>query len=693
MELTAVSTIKFAGVGEKMADKLAKLNIRNAQDILFHLPLRYEDRTSYTAIAFARPEASILVRGEIEAVQQLTHGRRSLLVRIADDTGSILIRLFHFSYAQVQAFKQGYWVECFGELVVRSGSKEMIHPEYRILPQKPEKPLSDSLTAVYPATDGVSQHLLRKITDQALRQYLPDVQELLPPDLAKRYQFISLYEALHELHRPSKHADIESILNMTAPCFNRLIYEELLALQMGLSDARKRRGLISAKACHRDDKTQKINAIFRQQLGFALTKAQDRVIEEIAVDLEKTSAMARLVQGDVGSGKTVVAAFAILQAVSAGLQVALMAPTELLAEQLFTNMAKWFGELEGVEVGRLTGKTKAKQRALITEQLKDQSLNVVVGTHALFQKGVEFGNLGMVVIDEQHRFGVGQRLALLDKSIDGSAPHQLIMSATPIPRTLAMSLYGDIDVSTIDELPPNRLPVGTVVVSVNRRDEVVQRVKHACEASTQVYWVCPLIDESEKMQAQAVTEAYANLSQRLSNIRVGMIHGQMKAIEKEQIMHDFRQQNIDLLMATTVIEVGVDVPNASLMIIENAERMGLAQLHQLRGRVGRGTQKSVCVLMYQAPLSDMAKQRLQIMRETNDGFAIARKDLELRGPGEMLGVRQTGAVSMRIANLVRDENWLELVAQDAKSIERTFPNVKDKLIQRWFAEQQQFANV
>ena len=689
MDLTQISTVEFSGIGQKMAEKLEKLNIRNAQDVLFHLPYRYEDRTRYTDIAAARPEQSILIRGVVEAVQQIPHGRRSLVVRLHDGTGSMNVRMFHYSYAQKQAFQIGRWVECFGELLVRPGTKEMVHPEYRVLEDKPAAPLTDALTPVYPATEGVTQHLLRKITTQALNKYLPAVTELLPQALVKKYQFMSLVEALQELHRPNKERNIEDMLSMQSPVFQRLIFEELLAFQLSLQEIRAKRKRLKAQSCPINHESA---LQFKNTLSFELTAAQQRCVQELSDDMAKTSPMMRLIQGDVGSGKTVVAAFAILQACSAGSQVALMAPTELLAEQLFKNIKTWFAPL-GIDVGWLVGKSTVKQRAPVLAALADGSLPVVVGTHALFQKEVEFHNLSFVIIDEQHRFGVGQRLALRDKSTNNTVPHQLIMSATPIPRTLAMSIYADINVSTIDELPPGRLPVETVVVaSASKREQVIERVYNACQQQTQVYWVCPLIEESDKLQAQAVTEAYQDLSDRLNGVCVGMVHGQMKAAEKESVMQQFRDHEIDLLLATTVIEVGVDVPNASLMIIENAERMGLAQLHQLRGRVGRGSKQSVCVLMYQAPLSQHAKIRLQTLRETNDGFAIARKDLEMRGPGEMLGIRQTGAVSMRIANLVRDEQWLAQVEQEAGIIQQQHPHLAAAIIHRWLASQQQFAN-
>lgn len=688
--LRNVNIIEFSGVGNKVAQKLAKLNLYNAQDVLFHLPLRYEDRTQYTSLNAAASNTSVLARGEITDVVQLSHGRRSLVVQIHDGSGRLTIRMFHYSYSQKQAFIVGRWVECFGEVVLRPTGKEMIHPEYRVVTDKPEKPKNDRLTPVYPSTDGVSQHLLRKITDQALNKYLPKVQELLPKELIERYQFCSLEEALQALHRPIAGVDLDAMLETDSPPFQRLICEELLSFHLGMQRVRIERQKERSLSLLSKTSEQLIQQ-FIQNLGFELTNAQKKVAAEIIEDLKLSQPMMRLVQGDVGSGKTVVAAIAVLQAVSAGKQVAIMAPTELLAEQLLRHMSSWLSKMD-ISVGWLAGKVTVAKRRPILAALVSGELKVLVGTHALFQKGVEFDELGLVIIDEQHRFGVGQRLALREKA-NGIVPHQLVMSATPIPRTLAMSFYADIDVSTIDELPPGRIPIETVVINADmKRDLVIDRVYKACLDKTQVYWVCSLIDESEHINAQAVADVEQELTTRLQNVRIGVIHGRLKPAEKEKMMRRFRDHEIDLLLATTVIEVGVDVPNASLMIIENAERMGLSQLHQLRGRVGRGSQKSVCVLMYRAPLSQNAKVRLQTMRETNDGFEIARKDLELRGPGELLGVRQTGAVSMRIANLIRDQHWLSSVEEEAQWLTQHYPESVDLLLNRWLAYQQQYAN-
>ena len=690
LELRTVPITKFKGVGEKVAQKLAKLNLFNAQDVLFHLPFRYEDRTQYTSLSGAIPNTSVLVCGEIMEVVQLPHGRRSLVIEINDGSGRLTIRMFHYSYNQKQAFVVGRWVECFGDVVLRPTGKEMIHPEYRIVTGRPTSPQQNCLTPVYPTTEGISQKLLRKLSTEALEKYLPKVQDLLPQEFINRFGFCSLAEALNALHRPAQGVELEAMLETDSPPFQRLIFEELLSFHLGMQRVRAERQNERSISLNQVN-SAKLQKQFLESLSFKLTNAQHQVAEEIIADLNKIQPMMRLVQGDVGSGKTVVAALAVIHAVGARQQVAVMAPTELLAEQLFRHLSIWLEAL-GIKVGWLAGKVTTAQRRPILADLSTGEIQVLVGTHALFQKGVEFNSLGLIVIDEQHRFGVGQRLALREKA-NNIVPHQLIMSATPIPRTLVMSFYADIDVSTIDELPPGRIPIETVVINADmKRDQVIERVHHACLQKTQVYWVCSLIDESEHLNAEAVVEVEQELKLRLSDIRIGVIHGRLKPTEKEEMMRQFRDHEIDLLLATTVIEVGVDVPNASLMIIENAERMGLSQLHQLRGRVGRGSQRSVCVLMYRAPLSTNAKVRLQTLRESSDGFAIARKDLELRGPGELLGIKQTGAVNMRIANLVRDQYWLVKVDEEARKFSQQYPDLVENLLNRWLAYQQQYAN-
>lgn len=688
------SVTKLAGVGPQMAIKLARVHVHSVQDVLFHLPHRYEDRTSVTDLGALLPNLSTVVIGQVELAQVVFGRRRSLLVRISDGTGSLTIRMFHFNRAQEKSFRRGVWLKCFGE--TRSGLKgyEMIHPEYRVSSTEPKGGMDSTLTPVYPTTEGVSQAFWRKVSDQALKIALPQVEELvsvscLPAELQSAYESASLQQALIALHRPSVGVDLVQMQEANSVAHQRLIMEELLAHHFSL---RKSRALRE----HEQSPSLKTNAELEQQflknLGFTLTGAQQRVSKEVAEDIATKSPAMRLVQGDVGSGKTVVAALAMLRAVSSNVQTVLMAPTELLAEQHYKTLGAWFEDL-GIAVGWLASKTPAKQKRETMQKLASGELLVAVGTHALIQEAVEYKELGLVVIDEQHRFGVEQRLALRAKTPEGRVPHQLVMTATPIPRTLAMTFYADLDVSSIDELPPGRKVVETLVVPADpRREEVVARVRGACEQGRQVYWVCPLIDESEVLEAQAATDTERELSERLGNARVGLVHGRLKPKEKEAVMADFRDAKIDLLVATTVIEVGVDVPNASLMVIENAERMGLAQLHQLRGRVGRGSEQSFCILLYQTPLGQHAKQRLQTLRETNDGFVIAEKDLEIRGAGELLGTRQTGSITFKVADLIRDQHLLPSVEGCASKLVKLAPDKVERLIDRWIGSKENYVN-
>lgn len=688
------SVTALAGVGPQMALKLERVHVHTVQDVLFHLPHRYEDRTSVTDMGALLPNLSTVVIGQIDLAQVVFGRRRSLIVRISDGTGSVTIRMFYFNRSQEKSFQRGLWVKCFGE--VRPGAKgfEMVHPEYRVSATEPEGGFDSTLTPVYPTTEGVSQGLWRKLTDQALQQALPQVQELvdphcLPAQMQGVYESSSLQQAIRALHRPNLDVDLISMQEASSNAHQRLIMEELLAHHFSLRKSRAAREHERAPLLEID---QNLQQQFIANLGFVLTGAQQRVSQEVAHDLFRTAPSMRLVQGDVGSGKTVVAALAMLQAVSARVQTVLMAPTELLAEQHFATIGKWFSEL-GIEVGWLASKTPAKQKRETMQKLASGELLVAVGTHALIQEAVEYRYLGLVVIDEQHRFGVEQRLALRSKTPEGQVPHQLVMTATPIPRTLAMTFYADLDVSSIDELPPGRKLVETVVIPAEtRRPEVIQRVRVACEQGRQVYWVCPLIDESEALEAQAATDTEQELKEVLKGLRIGLVHGRLKAKEKEAVMDDFRQGNIDLLVATTVIEVGVDVPNASLMIIENAERMGLAQLHQLRGRVGRGSEQSFCILLYQMPLSQHAKLRLKTLRETNDGFVIAEKDLEIRGAGELLGTRQTGSITFKVADLIRDQHLLPLVDGCATKLANLTPQAIEPLIDRWIGTKEEYAN-
>ena len=688
------SLTQLAGVGPQMAGKLQRVHVHCVQDVLFHLPHRYEDRTSVTELGSLSHSVSAVVIGQIDLAQVVFGRRRSLLVRISDGTGSLTIRLFYFNRSQEKAFKRGLWVRCFGE--VRRGVKgyEMIHPEYRVSAQQPRGGLDKTLTPVYPTTEGISQTLWRKITDQVLKDALPQVTELLgleclPDQLRGTYQATNLQQALQALHRPTAGIDLESMQSANSAAHQRLIMEELLAHHFSFRKSRALREHEQAPVLKLDAGLHKR---FLSSLGFDLTKAQHRVCAETSADLAKQVPTMRLIQGDVGSGKTVVAAAAMLQALGAGVQTVLMAPTELLAEQHYKTLSTWFNAL-GIDVGWLASKTPAKQKNATLAQLANGELLVAVGTHALIQEAVEYSQLGLVVIDEQHRFGVEQRLALRSKTPEDRVAHQLVMTATPIPRTLAMTFYADLDVSSIDERPPGRKSVETVVIPAqHRRDEVLERVRNACQQGRQVYWVCPLIDESEVLEAQAATDTELELRERLNGVQVGLVHGRMKAKEKEAVMNGFRAGEIDLLVATTVIEVGVDVPNASLMIIENAERMGLAQLHQLRGRVGRGSEQSFCILLYETPLSQHAKIRLQTLRETNDGFLIAEKDLEIRGAGELLGTRQTGSISFKVADLIRDQHLLPIIDECASKLTEKTPEHIEPLIERWIGTKENYAN-
>jgi len=675
------------GVGVRVAERLERLRMRTVQDVLFHLPSRYEDRTRVLPMGALRPGQFAAVAGEVELAEVRFGRRRSLLVRISDGTGALTLRFFHFSGAQQAGFERGRQIRCYGEIRGGAASLEMIHPEYRLLTAGDEVAVEEHLTPIYPATEGVHQLTLRSLTGQAL-EFLDgshangagSLIDWLPAELVSSFRMSSLQAALHYVHRPPPAASIEMLAAGRHPAQQRLAFEELLAHHLSLRRVRLRAEHTLAIAFA--GKHELVDTFIRS-LPFRLTGAQNRVINELQQDLARPHPMARLVQGDVGSGKTVVAACAALTVVPAGYQVALMAPTELLAEQHFRSFSDWLQPL-GIPVVWHAGKSKGKARQSALQAISSGAAAVVVGTHALFQAEVEFARLGLVIIDEQHRFGVHQRLALRDKGRqEGLRPHQLVMTATPIPRTLAMTVYADLDTSVIDELPPGRQPVKTVAISQERRAEVVQSVRKACAAGQQAYWVCTLIEESDALQCQAAEKTAEFLDECLPEVRVGLVHGRMKAAQKEAVMAAFKAGTLELLVATTVIEVGVDVPNASLMIVENPERLGLAQLHQLRGRVGRGSLQSNCVLLYQPPLSAAGRERLAVLRETSDGFEIARRDMELRGPGEVLGTRQTGEMQFHIADLLRDEALLTGVEQAAGQLLAQVPENVSPLIRRW----------
>lgn len=682
-ELSAPVTA-LKGVGEALAIKLARLGVERISDLLFHLPLRYQDRTRLTPIGLLRAGHEAVVEGEVTASDIVKGRRRSLLIRLRDGSGILSLRFFHFSPAQQQQMRPGVTVRAFGEARAGATGLEIYHPEYR-LSGGSETPVEEYYTPIYPTTEGLHQARLRALTQQALRlleqapEALPDV---IPDALRQRFQLPGLHASLQLLHQPPPDVDLEQLAHGLHPATRRLALEELLAHQLSLREVRLR---IQADGAPELPSGRSLQTRFLAQLPFALTGAQRRVLEEIALDLARPAPMLRLVQGDVGSGKTVVAAMAALSALAGNCQAAMMAPTEILAEQHYRSFKAWFEPL-GIEVAWLAGKLKGKARLDAKAAIADGRARMVVGTHALFQDDVHFQCLGLAIIDEQHRFGVHQRLALREKGeAGGLTPHQLIMTATPIPRTLAMSAYADLDVSVIDELPPGRTPVKTVVVSDERRPEVVERIRNACSDGRQAYWVCTLIEESEVLQCQAAEVTRDELTQALPELAVGLIHGRMKAAEKAEVMDAFKTGELDLLVATTVIEVGVDVPNASLMIIENPERLGLSQLHQLRGRVGRGSTESFCVLLYHPPLSKSSRERLGVMRETTDGFRIAEKDLEIRGPGEVLGTRQTGLAQMKIADLERDADQLERVSALAQALQGN-AEVTAVLVRRWLGE-------
>ncbi|MFK7890143.1 MAG: ATP-dependent DNA helicase RecG [Granulosicoccus sp.] len=686
--LDRISVIELQGVGQSMAGKLETLGIHTVQDVLFHLPYRYQNRTRLSRIAELCGGQEALVQGQIWQSEVVTSRRRSLIVRLRDDSGELTLRFFHFNTKQQAQFRKGALVQCYGEVRRGYSALEIVHPEYRIVTANASANplLTATLTPFYHATDGVKQLTLRKLTDQALERLsntnLPDyLQPFMTADADTG--FPDLISALKTVHRPPPDVDTKTLVNGAHPAHRRLAMEELVAHRLGL---RLLRNTAQSRQSPRLRPQGRLLDALRESLHFQLTDAQNVVLLEIINDMGSESPMLRLVQGDVGSGKTIVAALAAAQVVESGYQVAVMAPTEILAEQHLLNFNEWFEPL-GIGVAWLSGKLRVSQRRAAIESIAMGQQAIVVGTHALFQKDVEFEKLGLAIIDEQHRFGVHQRMALREKGQrENVHPHQLIMTATPIPRTLAMTAYADLDVSIINELPPGRLPVKTVAVDNGRRAEVVERVDAAICKSRQVYWVCTLIEESESLQAEAAENTLQYLSQELPAHSIELIHGRLKSREKETVMQAFKQGNIDLLIATTVIEVGVDVPNASLMIIENAERLGLSQLHQLRGRVGRGSLESTCILLYQSPLSDNARERLGIMRETNDGFVIAQKDLHLRGAGEVLGTRQTGLAEFRIARLDRDDDLLDRVCQLADEILLHSDTHKHELIRRWLGD-------
>lgn len=678
------------GVGEALAQRLARLGVTQVQDLLFVLPLRYEDRTTVVRIGSLLPGMRAVVEGEIQLAQIAYRRRRQLQCSLSDGSGFLTLRFFHFSAAQQQGLTRGARLRCFGE--VRRGPQglEMVHPEYRRLSREPAAP-EETLTPIYPLTEGVPQGRLRALIAQALHELdTAAVRDWIPAQVLQPLRLPPLREALRYVHRPPREAQLGELAAGRHPAQRRLAFEELLAHQASLRLLKRAAKVDPAWAL--EDPERKAQQLLAS-LPFSLTRAQARALAEIDADLRSEVPMVRLVQGDVGCGKTILAALAAARAAGTGLQAALMAPTELLAEQHWRSFSEWLRPLQ-LPVALLSSGQPAAARRSALETIASGEVRVIIGTHALFQEGIEFSRLALVIVDEQHRFGVQQRLRLKEKGIgSGRFPHQLIMTATPIPRTLAMTAYADLDLSVIDELPPGRTPVRTVVVPERRRAEVVARIVQICRSGRQVYWVCPLIDESDELRSQAAEETAAALVEALPELRVGLVHGRMPPAKKDAAMLAFKAGKIQLLVATTVIEVGVDVPNATLMIIENAERMGLAQLHQLRGRVGRGAKASTCVLLYRGPLSPLARQRLKVIRESSDGFEIARRDLELRGPGELLGTRQTGLAQLRVADLTRDADLLPRVQEAAELLIAGYPDNIAALAARWIGSGEQYGRV
>jgi len=686
----------LTGIGAQTANRLQKLGLCTLQDLIFHLPLRYEDRTRVYPICSLKPGMSVLISGKVEFIDILPRGRKSLICRISDGTGFISLKFFHFSASQHNALKPGTSISCFAEVRYGFAGLEMVHPEYKVIANPDDCITETRLTPVYPLTEGLGQNVIRKAVRQALylcRQEPELLTDWIPEPILKQYHYPSLADAIQTLHAPDESVSIEALQNGSVPALKRLAFEELLTHFLILRTTRNKTKAWQAPSFSVGAEGKTATDHFLRSLPFKLTGAQQRVIAEIEADCRLQHPMMRLVQGDVGSGKTVVSAYAALLALTAGYQVAVMAPTELLAEQHKRNFSIWFEGFQ-TQVVYLTGQLKGNARKTVLQALEDGTAGIIIGTHALFQDSVHFHRLGLIIIDEQHRFGVHQRLALREKGQQGSIrPHQLVMTATPIPRTLAMLQYSDLDISIIDELPPGRKPIVTSVIPAERRADVIDRINGWVGKKRQVYWVCTLIEESEVLQCEAAEKTAETLTEALPNVRVALIHGRMKSAEKDAVMQAFKNHQIDLLVATTVIEVGVDVPNAGLMIIENPERLGLSQLHQLRGRVGRGSDDSYCLLMYQAPLSDTARHRLGVLRDSNDGFVIAEKDLELRGPGEVMGTRQTGQMHFKIADLARDSDLLDTVQQIGDSFFTHSPQAIQPLCDRWLGASTEYSEV
>jgi ATP-dependent DNA helicase RecG len=678
----------LSGLSRSVVEKLAKLGIAGKADLVLHLPLRYDDETHLYPIREAPHGQTVLVEGKVVESGVKYRPKRQLVCQIEDDSGTLTLRFFNFYMSQLQQLAAGAAVRVFGEIRQGFFGAEMVHPRYRLV--HGEMPVSQALTPVYPTTSGLGQDALRRLIARALADC--DLAEVLPEDIIRTLRLPRFEESVRFLHNPPPEVAQRELQERRHPAWRRIKFDELLAQQLSMRLHYKRRRSAGAPVLR---PLRRLTAALQKKLPFRLTGAQDRALAQIRHDISQPYPMQRLLQGDVGSGKTIVAALAALQCVENGHQVAVMAPTEILAEQHYRKFEMWLADL-GVSVVWLTGGLRQKQKREALESVADGRAAIAVGTHALFQEEVQFHNLALAIIDEQHRFGVHQRLALRMKggrSGKDAQPHQLMMSATPIPRTLAMSYYADLDVSVIDELPPGRTPVATRLIAESRRDEVIQRVRDACMAGSQAYWVCPLIEESEALQLQTALDTHAVLQQTFPELRVGLVHGRLKGADKAAAMRAFQDGETQLLVATTVIEVGVDVPNASLMVIEHAERMGLSQLHQLRGRVGRGAEKSACILLYQQPLTATARERLKIIYENNDGFEVARHDLRLRGPGELLGARQSGVPLLRFADLEADVDLLDAARDTAALLMREHPAAVRAHLARWLGEKHEYLKV
>lgn len=676
---------QLQGVGNASAALLEKLNIFTTDDLLFHLPRDYEDRSTIIPMNQLTVGRSYLLEGIVVSIDMPPGKRKSMAILLQDDFAKVTLRFYHIYKALMDRAKSGNRLRVFGEVRVGARGLEMYHPEIQLISEHTPLPQT-LLTAIYPSTDGLTQAKFREYVKQALQQHSNDLPELLAEKFTNGY---ALKQALEYIHHPPVDANMLQLAQGIHPAQQRLIFEELVAHQVSLLMRRAYIQQISAPSFS-PSKTYAQQIL--STLPFEMTNAQKRVSNEIVKDLKQNKPMLRLIQGDVGAGKTLVAGIAACHALEEGWQVAMMAPTEILAEQHYLNFKKWFEPL-GITISWLSGKQKGKARTAAELCIKDGSANLVVGTHALFQESIEFAKLGLVIIDEQHRFGVDQRLALRNKGVNNTTPHQLVMTATPIPRTLAMSAYGDLDTSVIDELPPGRTPIQTVTIPLDRREEVLNRIAQNCAEGKQAYWVCTLVEQSETLDAQAAEATYAEIKERFPHLNIGLVHGKMKAVEKQLVMQQFKDNELQLLIATTVIEVGVDVPNASIMVIENAERLGLSQLHQLRGRVGRGATASFCALLYKHPLSQNGQERLRTMRETNDGFLIAEKDLEIRGPGELLGTKQTGDMGFRVAKLERDDHLLAQAHFVAAQVLKDNPHQAEALLKRWLPNAPRYAYV